>query len=97
MYEIDDPVIKNRLRSIAEQIKKFLPSGWGFTLFLFGFGKDKGVFYISNANREDMVKTIKAWLAKQDSHAATAVTCKHEHLDMEGYCHKCGADCRSGS
>lgn len=43
-----------------------LPPGHGFALLLFNFG-DKGYrAYISNAERADMVKAIREWLAREE-------------------------------
>ena len=43
----------------------------GVTMFVFEFDQPEGdgthVNYISNAKREDMIATVKAWLARMES------------------------------
>lgn len=65
-YEVQDPRIKNILMDMARILGREVPSGWGFTLFLFSFGPGGHLFYISSANREDMISTINEWLAHQE-------------------------------
>ena len=44
----------------------------GFALFTFNFGQFDGgrVNYISNANREDMIASVKEWLARAEGRVA---------------------------
>lgn len=48
------------LQSIARDIKEKLPEGMGFALltYEFGEGEDKRMMYISNSNREDVIKSM---------------------------------------
>jgi hypothetical protein len=39
----------------------------GFTLFVFDFGDKGNIAYISNAQREDMIKATKEWLARLEA------------------------------
>lgn len=55
------------LRAIADQIKERLPAGKGFALFMFDFGEGGSMTYLSNANRDDMVKAIQEWLTLQEN------------------------------
>lgn len=72
-YEVELPEIKQVLRDIAVRIKNMLPKEWGFTLFLFSYGEDRSLFYISSARREDMISSVKEWLAKQDAKSANSI------------------------
>lgn len=65
-YEVENSLIQNRLRELAKQITAWIPKGWGFTLFIFSYGEKGSLFYISSAQREDMISTVKEWLAKQE-------------------------------
>jgi len=68
-YEIENPAIKATLRDIAQKIGSALPAGWGFLLHLFEFGTEDNpgaTFYISNADRADAVRMLRAWIAKQE-------------------------------
>lgn len=61
---------EGQARQIADALRRALPENLGFTLFIFDQGKnvtegDPTFFtYISTASREDMVSTLRAWLAK---------------------------------
>ena len=59
-----------RAKQLAEQIQKSLPPGIGFSLFLFTFGEHdepaQHLAYISSGKREDMIATVKEWLARME-------------------------------
>lgn len=59
---------ERQARKLAELLKGSMPPGIGFTLFLFTVGEKPGegnhLAYISMADRADMIKTIKEWLAR---------------------------------
>lgn len=54
------------MRALDETLHEIHGERIGVTLFVFELGKDGGsnVVYVSNANREDMIGTVKAWLAR---------------------------------
>jgi len=54
------------LQSIARDIKEKLPEGMGFALltYEFGEGEDKRMMYISNSNREDVIKAMLEFVDK---------------------------------
>ena len=49
-------------RRLAEILGKELPEGVGFQLFVFGFGEEGNLAYISNAQREDCILAVREWL-----------------------------------
>jgi hypothetical protein len=60
-YEVRNPEIEAKLRDIGALMKgamKDVP-GYGFALMIFSFGPDGSMFYISNAERDDMIKVLK--------------------------------------
>lgn len=63
-YEVDLPEIQEILTALADSINEKLPEGWGFNLLLFNFGPDGLMFYISNAQRETMIKAMEEFLQK---------------------------------
>ncbi len=63
-YEIDNPEIQAKLRKIAELIGRDMPPGWGFTLLLFEFTPGDSLFYISSAQRPDMIKTMQEFIRR---------------------------------
>lgn len=54
------------LQLIAKDIKEKLPENMGFALlaYEFGDGEDKKLMYISNSNREDVMKAMIEFLEK---------------------------------
>lgn len=48
------------LQSIAKEIKEKLPEKMGFALLAYEFGdkEDKKMLYVSNSNREDVIKSM---------------------------------------
>lgn len=48
------------MQEIAKDIKEKLPEGMGFALLAYEFGdaEDRRMMYISNSNREDVIKSM---------------------------------------
>lgn len=63
-YELENREIENLLKRLGENIGSRLPKGWGFALNLFSFGPNGAMFYISNANRRDMVAALRECIKK---------------------------------
>lgn len=63
-YEIRNAEIEKLLKDIGRILKGTMPPGYGFTLFIFGYHEDRSLFYLSSAEREDMVAAIKEFLQK---------------------------------
>lgn len=55
--------IEEILKDIGHGIGDKLPPGWGFNLLIFTF-KPGATFYISNAQREDMIRELKDFTGK---------------------------------
>jgi hypothetical protein len=64
-YEIKDADIQTRLRTLGDQIRKGLPKGWAFTLFLFTLGEGGSMFYLSSAERTSMLEALHEFIARQ--------------------------------
>ena len=64
--EIEE-IVKSRLQSIAEKVNNELPTGFGFVVLSFAFGNQGQMMYVSNANREDIVKAMKEWIEKTEN------------------------------
>ena len=56
----------NALQAIAKEIKEKLPEEMGFTLLTYEFGKgdDRKMMYISNSNREDVLRAMLEFVNK---------------------------------
>lgn len=68
-YEVHHAQAERKLREIGRMLKAIMPTSWGFTLFLFEYGdkEDPGsMFYLSSSEREDMLKVLKEFIAKQE-------------------------------
>ncbi len=64
--EIEE-IVKSRLQRIAEKVNNELPTGFGFVVLSFAFGNPGQMMYVSNANREDIVKAMKEWIEKTEN------------------------------
>lgn len=64
--EIPDDVAEE-LGNIAHKIIEMLPKGWGFGLFLFTFGENGTMTWISNARREDMIQALQEFIKVEAS------------------------------
>jgi hypothetical protein len=63
-FEIDDEDKKRALRTIGVLIDGEVPVGMGFAVLLFDFGPGGALYYISNAERADMITAMKEFIAK---------------------------------
>lgn len=69
-YEVHHAGAERQLKEIGNTLKNAMPPGFGFALFIFEYGDevDHGsVFYLSSADRGDMVKLLKEFIAKQET------------------------------
>lgn len=68
--ENEEEYIKGKLQNIAQNIDKELPEGFGFALLTFKFNAEpdtSDLMYVSNANRQDIVKAMKEWIEKTEN------------------------------
>lgn len=47
------------MNKMAKKVEKMLPKDFGFTLLVFPFSRPGTSNYISNASREDMIKSLR--------------------------------------
>lgn len=64
-FEVRNKEAEDSMRKIGEMLKPILPEGMGFTFLLFDYGKEGNMFYISSAQREDMIKAMQEFIEKQ--------------------------------
>lgn len=68
-YEVKNEEIINLLKEEGRAFKMRMPEGWGFTLFMFNYGKESkkgdGMFYLSSAQRQDMIKSLEEFILSQ--------------------------------
>lgn len=68
--ESEEEYIKGKLQNIAQNIDKELPEGFGFALLTFKFNTKPNtseLMYVSNADRQDIVKAMKEWIEKTEN------------------------------
>lgn len=63
MEEFNEQV-KLALKEVADFTKQRLPLGMDFTLLMFDFGEGGNMFYISNGQREDVLKSMQEFIDK---------------------------------
>lgn len=66
-HEIENAQIEGILNDMGRSIGSGLPAGWGFNLLIFSFGEKGSMFYISNAQRADMLEAMREFIAKQEA------------------------------
>ncbi len=59
--------VEETAQHIGRMIGNAMPPGWGFALVTFTFGEGGYVSYISNAEREDMVRALRECADKLES------------------------------
>ena len=64
-----EEIAKRKMQIIAQKVKEELPNGFGFVVLAFEFGdsNDREMLYVSNANREDVVKAMEEFAQKTKS------------------------------
>ena len=63
-YEVRNEKIEELLRDLCHKLKDAMPPGYGFSLLIFGFTPSNELFYLSSAQREDMIRTMQEFIAK---------------------------------
>lgn len=63
-FEVHHAGAERKMREIAQKLSAGLPPGFGFGVFIFEFGEHGSMFWISNAQRPDMIKALREWIAK---------------------------------
>lgn len=59
------------MRMLELELHRMFGRKVGCTLFLFDFGDGGNIAYISNAEREGMIGTVREWLARQEAGLTT--------------------------
>ena len=64
-FEIEIAKIQILLKEIGGILKGAMPEGYGFTLLIYSYGKKGSLFYMSSAERADMIKTMQEFIDRQ--------------------------------
>jgi len=63
-YEVRNEQVEQLLKDLGHFLKDAMPPGYGFSLLIFGFTPNNELFYLSSAQREDMIRTMQEFIAK---------------------------------
>lgn len=64
-YDVRNEIIEQLLKELGTTLATRMPEGWGFTLMLYSYGPGGDLFYISSARRDDMIRVMREFMAKQ--------------------------------
>lgn len=64
--ENEEEIVKGKMQRIAKKVNDELPEGFGFIVLSFVFGHPGQMMYVSNANREDVVQSMKEFIEKTE-------------------------------
>jgi hypothetical protein len=67
-YEVRNEKVEELLRDLGRKLKDAMPPGYGFSLLMFGFSPNNELFYVSSAQREDMIRTMQEFIQKFREH-----------------------------
>lgn len=68
-FEVRNALIEDLLKKLGRSLKAEMPLGFGFTLMIFDYGKTDGsaMFYISSADRQDMIKAMREFIQRYEA------------------------------
>lgn len=61
----DAATMRPILQDLGGRIGEALPEGWGFNLLLFTYGAGGSLFYISSAERSDVLQVMREFIKRQ--------------------------------
>lgn len=64
-FEIKNERMETMLKEWGKKIKDTLPAGVGFSLFIYDYGNKGNMFYLSTAERADMIDALEEFIEKQ--------------------------------
>jgi len=59
--------VKIHMKNLANMIEENVPDKWGFILMTYPHEREGELIYISNSNREDVVKALKEFIEKTEN------------------------------
>lgn len=64
-FEVRDAKVEKLLNNLGQTLRSVMPPGLGFSLLIFPFNRtDGGMFYTSNAQRQDICNAMREFIAK---------------------------------
>ena len=77
--------VRERMQEAAGRVATTLPAGTGFIVLAFDFGPNGRLEYVSNAQREDVVKAMREFIAHNSRKWG-----QHDKSDAAKVCQSCG-------
>lgn len=63
----NEEIVKSKMQNIARKVDEELPENWGFIVLAFKFNEKGEMIYVSNADREDVVESMKEFIEKTEN------------------------------
>jgi len=77
--------VRERMQEAAGRVATTLPAGTGFIVLAFDFGPNGRLEYVSNAQREDVVKAMREFIALSQRSWG-----EHDRREAAKVCQSCG-------
>ena len=65
-FEVRDAKAEAVLARIGDSLRECMPKGYGFMLMIFSYGAGGNLFYASSGKRDDVVRMMQEFIAKQE-------------------------------
>ena len=59
--------VERKMQGIAAAVKALVPEGWGFAVLCFSYGENGFMNWVSNAQRDDMIKALREMADKLEN------------------------------
>jgi hypothetical protein len=66
-FQFRDPHAEESLREIGTMLREICPDNMGFVLLMAHWGEGGGLFFTSNIKRENVIKMMKEFIARQET------------------------------
>lgn len=63
---MEEEILKSKMQQIAKKVEDELPNGFGFIVLAFKFNEQGQMMYVSNANRADVINSMKEFIEKTE-------------------------------
>lgn len=63
---MEEEMVKRKMQQIAKKVEDELPNGFGFIVLAFKFNEQGQMMYVSNANRIDVINSMKEFIEKTE-------------------------------
>ena len=63
-FQVRNKKVEEILRKTGEELKKGTPTGMGFMLMMFDYGKGGNMFYVSSAERKDVINAMNEFIIR---------------------------------